>query len=162
LKVVQGTEGLHLSWKPVPRASHYTIFWGSESGLYRGFADAAGHEAIIQSPYKGALYAFAVTSWNARGESTYSKEVLFVSNDDEGAAPKYLSRGKELMSAGRLDEAQAYLSAAIRIHPGNAESYQARASLYDRMQQSDLAKSDRASAEKLSRHKTASLEVRTR
>jgi len=88
--------------------------------------------------------------------------VLFVSSDDEGTAPKYLSQGKELMSAGRLDEAQAYLSAAIRIHPGNAEIYQVRASLFDRMQQFDLAKSDRASAEKLSTHKTASLEVRTR
>lgn len=162
LRVEQGPEGLHLYWKPVSGASHYTVFWGTEPGHYRSCANSPANAAIIASPSKGELYAFAVTSWNARGESNYSKEVLFVSNDDEHNAPKYLSKGREFMAAGQLQEAQAYLSAAIRLQPGKAEGYQLRASLYEQMREFDLAKTDRSVAEKLFRHKTASLEVRTR
>jgi tetratricopeptide (TPR) repeat protein len=155
-------EGLHLSWTPVSGASHYTIFWGSEPGQYINCADASGHEVMITSPARGELYACAVTAWNARGESQYSKEALCVYDTDEHAAPKYLSKAKDLMGQGELEQAQAYLSAAIRLQPEKVEAYKLRASVYEKMHAFDLAKLDQEVAVKLSRRKTASLEVSTR
>lgn len=162
VKVDQAPQGMHVSWAPVSGVSHYTVFWGTEPGDYRNYANTSGNEAIIGHPAQGELYSFAVTAWNERGESQYSKEVLCVCAGDENAAPAYLSRARDLMSQGELEQARAYLSAAIRLQPEKVEAYKLRASVNEQMQDFDLAKHDQEAAVKLSRRKTASLEVHTR
>jgi len=159
VKVEQAIQGMHVSWASVSGASHYTVFWGTEPGQYRNCANVSGNEAIIASPLRGELYAFAVTAWNVRGESQYSKEVLLVCDDDDNNASIYLTKARAFISRGELEQARAYLNAAIRLQPEKVEAYQLRASVHEQMHDLELAKHDQEAAVKLSRRKTASLEV---
>jgi Tfp pilus assembly protein PilF len=95
------------------------------------------------------LYYFAVSSWNARGESGYSPEQAFLYDDEPGRASVYLGRGSESAQKGLYAEAHAYLSAAIRLDPGNAEAYRQRAVLHEKLNQIEYARQDYQMAEKI-------------
>jgi len=114
---------------------------------------------IISGLDKGELYCFAVTSWGERGESDYSKEVMYVYDDDPSRSSQHLAKGNEMMASGLYPEADAYISAAIRLQPQSADAYKSRAQLYERMDEPELAKKDSVMAEKLSSRKTASLHL---
>jgi tetratricopeptide (TPR) repeat protein len=141
--------GLEISWKCVPGSTHHTLFWGFERGDYRNMANSNTCSAIIVGLKKGDLYYFAATSWNARGESGYSREQAFVYDDEPGRAGVYLGKGSESMRKGLFAEAHAYFSAAIRLDPENPEAYRQRATLHEKLNQTEFASQDYQMAEKI-------------
>jgi tetratricopeptide (TPR) repeat protein len=151
-------QGAAISWKCVRGTSHYTLFWGVERGDYRALANTNACSTILAGLKKGDLYYFAVSSWNARGESGYSQEQAFLYDDAPERAGVYLERGSESAQKGLYAEAHAYLSAAIRLDPGNAEAYRQRAALHEQLNQSEYARQDYQMAEKI--FKTKSLSTR--
>ena len=159
IQVEEVPQGIRIAWSPVEDAASYTVFWGREPTEYKNYFNTTECSLIISGLSKGELHCFAVTSWGHRGESDYSREIVYVYDDDPNRSSAHLAKGKELMSNGLYPEANAYLSAAIRLHPESADAYSSRASLYDRMEEPDSAKKDRATAERLSNRKTASLEL---
>lgn len=142
-------EGLRVDWEKVPGASHYTVFWGTESQDYRNINNFKAPPVVLAGLKKGKLYAFAATSWNEKGESDYSKEQVFVYDDNPRNASLYAATGNNLMEKGSYEEALVYLSAAIRLDPHNVYAYQQRALLYERVNRTDLAKRDHAMAQKI-------------
>ncbi len=142
-------QGLEVSWKCVPGSTHHTLFWGHEHGDYRNMANSNSCSAIIIGLKKGDLYYFAVSSWNARGESGYSREQAFLYDDKPERAGIYIGKGSESMHKGLYPEAHAYFSAAIRLDPENPEAYRQRATLHERLNQTELARQDYQMSEKI-------------
>lgn len=159
IQVEEVAQGIRIAWSPVADAASYTVFWGREPTQYKNCFSTKDCSLIISGLSKGELHCFAVTSWGHRGESDYSREIIYVYDDNPNRSSAHLAKGKELMSHGLYPEANAYLSVSIRLHPESADAYRSRASLYDRMEEPDSAKKDRATAERLSNRKTASLEL---
>ncbi len=143
-------EGVELAWKDVPGCKKYTLFWGNERGAYLGMMDLTDTSIQLSGLKTGQMYSFAVTCWNLLGESNYSKDAVVVYDNDPKRALSHLSKGNQLTHTGALREAQAYLSAAIRLDPYNSESYRERAKLYEKMARDDLAREDTVAAEKCS------------
>lgn len=159
IQVDEVPQGVRIKWPAVKNALYYTVFWGSTPTEYRSFANSPNCSAIISGLNKGEMHCFAVTSWNERGESDYSKEAIYVYDEEPARWPEHLAKGKELMANGLYPEAHAYISAAIRMEPGRADAYKSRALLYEKMEEPTLAKKDHVRAEKLSNRKTASLDL---
>lgn len=150
--------GLRVTWAPVPEALHYTVFWGTERGQFRFLADSKHCDVLITNLRKGELYCLAVTSWNGKGESNFSDEVLYV-YDDPGSsvAATHLGKGHELARQGLVKDAYAHLSAAIRLDPTNSTAYRSRASLSEKLGMTESARQDYAEAEKLFNRKPITL-----
>lgn len=142
-------KGLKVAWNSVPGATHYTVFWGTQSTDYRKLANAPTNSLLISGLAPGKLYTFAVSSWNERGESDLSKEQLFVYDSEPGRAYDHLATGNSLIRKGAFTIALAYVSAAIRLDPESAEAYRIRALVNEKMRRSELARKDYAMAEKL-------------
>ena len=159
IQVRVGDQGLEVSWKSVPGATHYTLFWGPDSGQYKNLTNSPKCQALISGLNKGDMYYVAVTSWNARGESNYSQEQTVVYDDNPARAGVHLAQGQRAMKRGLNAEAHAYFSAAIRLDPENAEAYQCRAVLYEMINESELARRDHQTAEKLYKKQLASTKV---
>jgi hypothetical protein len=150
------SQGLLASWTPAPGATHYTLFWGTERGEYWGFTDASQCSLIVANLSPAQLYYFAVTAWNEKGESNYSPERPFVYDNDKTHAGEYVSRARQAMADGWYADAQAYVSAALRLDPDNAEAQRFRAILHEKMQRSGLARDDHSEADKLTKKKALS------
>jgi tetratricopeptide (TPR) repeat protein len=149
-------QGLQISWKAVPGATKYTVFWGFAPGEYRGMLNTPDHAVILAGLGKGEIFYLAVTSWNARGESKYAEEQAVVNDDDPRHASLYVTKGQDALQRGAYVEANAYLCAAIRLDPQNAEAYRHRGMLYERLSKSDLAHDDYQRAELLFKKKLLS------
>ncbi len=149
-------QGLMATWTPVPGATHYTLFWGSERGEYWGFADASQSSLIVANLTPAQLYYFAVTAWNDKGESTYSSERPFVYDTDKTHAGEYVAKARQAMADGWYFDAQAYVSAAIRLDPDNPEAHRFRAILHEQMQRSGLARDDQTEVDTLRNKKALS------
>ncbi len=150
-------QGLEVAWEPVPGATHYTLFWGSERGEYKGLANCDSPAVILAGLNREQLYFLAVTAWNQHGESNFSNEQVLVYDDGSGRPETYLAKGNDLMHRGHYAGAQAYFSAAIRLDPGNLYAYQSRATLRQKINQPELVREDEAMAEKLFKNKRISL-----
>lgn len=149
-------EGIEISWNSVPKATHYTVFWGTDRGDYRSMGSSDACSVVLSGLQKEKLYAIAVTAWNESGESNFSVEQLVVYDDDARNSPRYAARGEELMQKGYYQDAHVYFSAAITCDPENADAYQRRALLYERMSRTDLAQKDYAQAESIHKKKMSS------
>jgi hypothetical protein len=152
-------DGLQVFWRSVPGATHYTVFWGTETGQYRSMGDSATNSAFITDVVMGELYYVTVTSWNARGESNYSPEVAIVYDTTPARADIYLGKGNDAMKRGLTSQAHAYFCAAIRLDPQNVEAYRSRAALYEMINLNDLAGKDLETAENLRKNRTVSTKV---
>lgn len=152
-------EGVRLTWDAVPGATMYSVFWGDNDHTYSGFFLAESNHFTLGGLEKGELYTFSVTAWNSVGESDYSKPNSLVYDDDPSKAPHYVSLGDRLMSQGRYGEAQAYLTAAIRLDPFNPVAYRRRAQLYQRTNQEERARQDRNRAETILKDKPLSQDL---
>lgn len=157
VQVVEG--GLEIWWKSVPGATHYTVFWGTESGQYRSMANSATSFVLISDLINGDLYHIAVTSWNARGESNYSAEQTVVYDTNPARTDIYLAKGNEAMRLGLTNEAHAYFCASIRLDPENANAYRSRAVLYEAINWNELARKDYMTAEELEKNRAVSTRV---
>lgn len=151
--------GLQIFWRNVPGATHYTVFWGTESGQYRSMGKCATNSAFISDLMMGDLYYVAVTSWNERGESDYSPEQTVVYDSNPARADIYLAKGNDAMKRGLTNQAYAYFCAAIRLDPQNVEAYRSRAGLYEMINWNELAGEDLKMAEQLQKHRTVSTRV---
>lgn len=149
-------EGVRLSWDAVPGAKMYSVFWGDNDYSYSGFFPSKTNSFTLGGLKKGELYCFAVTAWNGGGESDYSKSRSLVYDDDPARAPHYLSVADRLIRKGRYQDAQAYLTAAIRLDPRNPVAYQRRAELYHRTNQTERAQQDMSRAETIMKDKPLS------
>jgi tetratricopeptide (TPR) repeat protein len=149
-------KGLEVHWKEVQGATHYTIFWGTETGQYRSMANADSTSALISDLKQGDLYYIAMTAWNARGESNFSAEHTIVYDTNPERAVVYLAKGNEAMKRGLTSQAHAYFCATIRLDPENADAYRSRAVLYEAINWNDLARKDYATAQKLQKNRPIS------
>ncbi len=150
-------QGLEITWQPVSGATHYTVFWGSNREDYRGLVNCDRSALVLRGLKNEKLYFFAVTAWNPRGESGFSGEQALVYDDGSARPEIYLAEGKDLMNKGEYMAASAYFSAAIRLDPRNLRAYQNRALLQEKIHRPDLARQDRATAEKLFREQRITL-----
>lgn len=142
-------DGVQVFWDCIPAVTHYTVFWGTERDHYVSLVNAENCAVTLAGLKKGRFYSFAVTAWNQQGESDYSREAAVVYDDDPGRASEYLEKGNDLMEQGMYADAHLYLSAAIRLDPQNAAAYRRRGLLYERTNQSALAREDYRRAERL-------------
>jgi tetratricopeptide (TPR) repeat protein len=149
--------GLRVSWDQVPGAIQYSLFWGKEKGNYRMMFRTVQSTAVVTGLDPGELYTFAVTAWTYEGESDYSPGAVFVYDREPSRASKHLSKGHSLQRRGSLDEAHAYLSAAIRLDPHSAEAFRIRAQVNEKLNRKDLARKDYAMAETLFNEQPISL-----
>ncbi len=152
-------KALEVRWNEVPGATHYTIFWGTESGQYRSLANAADTSAMILDVKGGDLYYIAMTAWNERGESNFSPEQAIVYDTNPDRAVVYLAKGNEAMKRGLTVQAHAYYCATIRLDPENADAYRSRAVLYEAINWNELARKDYVTAEKLEKNRAVSTRV---
>jgi hypothetical protein len=141
--------GVRVTWDNVPGATHYTVFWGHERGSFRNLANTVSCAVSIPGLTDGNMYYFSVTAWNTKGESGYAEPSIVVYDRDPANAKRYLAKGTERFSEGLKDDAMAYLSAAIRLDPGDPSAYEARARLFldedvPRLAEADLLKAERA------------------
>jgi tetratricopeptide (TPR) repeat protein len=150
-------EGLEVSWDTVPGATHYAVFWGTETGKYDRMFTAPDTCVVITGLGRGELYALAVTSWNHDGESDYSPEAVVVYDDEPRRATAHLAKGDELLAQGSLELADAYLSAAIRLDPDSVQAYRSRALLNEKLNRPEPARKDHAAAERLIKQQKVSL-----
>lgn len=157
VKLSMVPEGLEVSWDRISGATHYTVFWGTENGKYNQLYAVPDNRLFITGLRKGELSTVAVTSWNQNGESDYSPEAVVVYDDDPRRATAHLAKGNELLLRGSLDLADAYLSAAIRLNPNNAQAYRSRALVNEKMNRVELARKDHAAEERLIKQQKASL-----
>ena len=151
--------GLQVFWRNVPEATHYAVFWGTESGQYRSIGNCATNSAFISDLVVGDLYYVAVTSWNARGESNYSPEQTVVYDTNPARADIYLAKGNDAMKRGLTNQAHAYFCAAIRLDPEYVEAYRSRSVLYEIMNKNESAGKDHQMVEKLRKNRTVSAQV---
>jgi tetratricopeptide (TPR) repeat protein len=149
-------EGLEIAWHSVQNATHYTVFWGTDRGDYRSMGDADKCSVVLTGLQKEKMYVIAVTAWNESGESSFSSEQLVVYDDEARNSPRYTAKGEELLQKGYYQDAHVYFSAAITCDPENADAYQRRALLYERMSRTDLAQKDYAQAENIHKKKMSS------
>jgi tetratricopeptide (TPR) repeat protein len=154
VQVTFSAEGLSVTWKPVPRATHYTVFWGKEESRFRHLQDTRGCAMEISGLQQGEKYSVAVTAWNQRGESDLSEKRMVVYDNDAAKSSHYVALGKESMERGRLDDAEAYFNAAVRLAPENPEAYRSRSRFYRKIARSDLAKQDSRLAKQLQKKKS--------
>ena len=146
--------GVKISWDCVKGATKYSVFWGrEESRDYRGLRDADGCSLILAGLVRGFIYRFAVTAWNRRGESNYSREVAIVFDNDQQKSDYYVLRGEHMWKKGRYQAAHIFFSTAIRLDPKNPEPYKRRAALNRQLNRSELARHDLDMVEKLSNPK---------
>lgn len=150
-------QGLEVAWDPIPEATHYTLFWGTERGEYRSLVNCNGPAVVLSGLNREQLYFLAVSAWNQRGESNFSKEETLVYDDGSGCPEAYLAKGNDLMNNGYYAGAHAYFSAAIRLDPANLHAYQSRATLHEKINRPDLAREDEAMAQRLFKKKRISL-----
>ena len=155
VQVTFSAKGLSVTWKPVPQATHYTVFWGKDEGRFRHLQDTRECAMEISGLHQGEKYAVAVTAWNQRGESDLSAKRMIVYDNDAAKSSHYVALGKESMERGRLDDAEAYFNAAVRLAPENPEAYRSRSRFYQKIARSDLARQDSRFAEKLQKKKSA-------
>ncbi len=73
--------GLEVLWSAVPAASHYTVFWGTEKGIYRRLHDVSENNVLITGLRKGEFNNVSVTAWNQSGESNYGPEAIIYYDD---------------------------------------------------------------------------------
>jgi tetratricopeptide (TPR) repeat protein len=153
-------KGVEVSWRPIPGAVKYTVFWGTEREDYRNLFDTGKPAVVLVNLKRGGLYYLAVTSWTSTGESNYSGEQVFVFNDVPSSARTHLSKGSEFLERGEYREAYAHISMAIELDPKDPQGYEDRALLYEKIARPDLAKKDYALVAKLYKSEPVSL-VRT-
>ena len=146
---IQGN-GVELMWDPVPKAIKYTVFWGSEDGEFRNLADTIQLSMKLPGLKKGQRYNFAISAWNEKGESDYSKEAVILNDYDPALAPHYLDMGKELLKRGNYLDALLYFTTAIRLDPNNPEAYNSRGRLNEKLSRFELAERDFEKARSLS------------
>jgi len=149
LRVELAAEGVQVSWDRLPGVSHYTVFWGPDRRQYRRMADVRSESVVVSGLDPGKLYFFAVSAWNTSGESDFSREEAMVYDEDPSRATEHLARGNDLMRQGYFSEANAYISAAIKLDPRLADAYRLRATIHEQMNKPDLARQDYAMAQKL-------------
>jgi tetratricopeptide (TPR) repeat protein len=142
--------GVELIWDPVLKATKYTVFWGSEDGEFRNLADTTQLSMKLPSLKKGQRYNFAVSAWNEKGESDYSKEVVILNDHDPALAPHYLDIGNQLLERGNYLDALLYFTTAIRLDPKNPEAYNSRGRLNEKLSRFELAERDYQKARSLS------------
>lgn len=142
-------KGVQVSWECIPGATHYTVFWGTERNQYRSLVNSEDCSLTLAGLKKGLFYAIAVTAWNQVGESEYSREAAVVYDDDVSRAPEYVDKGNDLMERRMYADAQLYFSAAIRLDPQYPAAYRRRGLLYEKTNQSALAREDYRRAERL-------------
>lgn len=154
--------GLRISWEQVPGAVQYTLFWGNDRGVFKQLLHTVQNSVVISGLKPGTLYNFAVTSWTESGESGFSKESVFVYDNQPSRASVHLSTGQLLLRRGSIEDAHAYLSAAIRLDPRSPEAYRIRAQVNEKMNKPELARRDHTMAEKLFNEKPISLGPKSR
>lgn len=149
LIIEQTDDGLIAKWNPSLGASSYTLFWGSEKGEFRRMFETKETAVLLKSLDTGKFYNFAVTASNSSFESSFSPEKFYVHDTDPTNVNEHMSLAKSLMEQDRNHEAMAYLAAAIRLDPKNAESYRTRASLFEKVGRRQEARKDLHMAETL-------------
>jgi len=148
--------GLRVSWDRVAGATHYTLFAGKEPGEYRFTVDSQDSSVVLVGLEKCQFYAMAVTAWNSRGESDFSREEFIIYDDDPTNADAYVEAGKDLLQRGFLADAYVYISTAIRLNPNSAGAYRSRALVYELMGRRDNARKDHSTADKIEKNKNLS------
>jgi len=148
--------GLRVSWDRISGASHYTLFGGKEPGEYRFTVDSKDSSVILVGLEKCQFYAMAVTAWNSRGESDFSREEFLIYDDDPTNADSYVEAGNDLMQRGFLADAYVYISTAIRLNPNSAGAYRSRALVNERMSRPDHARQDHSAADRIEKKKNLS------
>jgi tetratricopeptide (TPR) repeat protein len=123
-------KGVSLRWQGVAGATRYTVFWGTRRGAFRNLVNCTSTEVTLSNLPEGHAYYFAVTAWNAKGESDYADQQLVIYDRSPSHAERYLAKGVELMRRGHYDEAKVYLSAVIRLNPDNVQAYRARGQIF--------------------------------
>lgn len=146
LRTSSSPQGVEAKWNAIPGVTHYTLFWGREKGDYSNLTDAFESHGVINGLTQGEVYHISVTAWNNHGESDYATPVSIVYEFSPENAPRLSARGDSLMKQGRLEDAETYYSAAIRLSPLTPEAYRKRGELYRRMSKIDLARRDTENA----------------
>lgn len=149
LLVETSDEGVVASWDPSKGADSYTLFWGTEKGEFRKMFETTETAILLKGLDTGKMYNFAVTASNSRYESPFSQDLFFVHDTDSGNSSDYVSTARELIENNRDQEALAFMAAAIRLDPQNAESYRTRASLLEKLGRKKEARIDLHTAETL-------------
>lgn len=149
LLVETADDGVVASWNPSKGADSYTLFWGTEKGEFRKMFETTETAVLLKGLDTGKMYNFAVTASNTRYESHFSQELFFVHDTSSGNSSDYLSMARELVENNRDHEALAFMAAAIRLDPQNAESYRTRASLFEKLGRKKEARTDLHTAETL-------------
>ena len=74
---LEGTdsEKVNLSWSVVSDATEYSIYQGTQSGVYTQVKTSSANSCTVDGLANGTTYYFAVKALNASGESFYSNEV---------------------------------------------------------------------------------------
>ncbi|MCL5125025.1 MAG: hypothetical protein M1511_11105 [Deltaproteobacteria bacterium] len=142
-------QGLLVSWRPVPEALKYTLFWGPEKSEFRRLVESKSPAVLIKGIPNGVLNYFAVTSSSAHVESQFSHELPFIYDTDPKNAPVHLQKAQQLAHNGNLREALVHISAAINLDSSNPVYYRERAKLRDQLGLTKAAKNDLEIAEKL-------------
>jgi tetratricopeptide (TPR) repeat protein len=156
LQVEVMEQGVQIEWKTVPAATNYTVFWGFSPGEYRGLLNTNESALILSGLAKGEMLYLAVTAWNESGESPYSAEQAVVNDDNPRRASLYLARGQEALQKRDYSLAAAFLAAAIKLDPVNADAYRYRGMLYEHLSKPKLARQDYELAERIFKKKPLS------
>jgi len=96
LPTAAGTIGLR--WSPSADATGYRVHYGTVSGQYTTTVDAGGNTATVLADLEDCTrYYFAVSAYNAAGESGYSQEASSLARPAvEVAAPSRAEQGRQL------------------------------------------------------------------
>lgn len=142
-------QGLLVTWRPVPGALKYTLFWGPEKYEYKKLVETRSPAVIIKGMQNGVLNYFAVTSASAHAESRFSREAPFIYDSDPKNAPLHMQKAMNLVTSGHAKEALLHVGSAIELDSRNPEYYRERAKLREQLGLQNEAKKDLAIAEKL-------------
>ncbi len=142
-------EGVLATWKNSSGAESYTLFWGTEKGEYRKMFETTENVVLLKGLDPGYMYNFAVTASNSNYESSFSPEFFYVHDTDLKNASDHVATAQDLMRNNLIDEALAFVSAAIRLDNRHAEAYRVRASLLEKLGKKKEAHSDLLTAESL-------------
>jgi tetratricopeptide (TPR) repeat protein len=153
VQVIPCEHGLSVTWDPVPKATHYTVFWGTDPARFRHLSNTRTCSVRIPGLRRGRKYSVAVTAWNQRGESDFSRKKRVVFDYDPSMWPHYVSLGVKAMERGRFEDAEAYFNAAVQLVPDNPQVYLSRSRFYKKIARSDLARRDARSAEEIRKKK---------